>query len=300
MCKGMKKRLAVGLMTLMLLMCSSGMIYAGTLDGIGTETTGTPTPTVTASPVETIPAPVEATPKATTSSEGVFSNMPKVSEDDKADKKAAAKAIGDLFSQAGVDEQSAKEAQTFIAPFAKIINKVMAVILGITSLLMMLITVLDLLYMAFPPIRDLLDGGSQGGNPMGRQRSMPQRRTGMSMPGSIGGFGAGAGQFEGAGGQMMPGGFGMSGGQAPMQQQLGGGLSALGRWVSDEAIAACLESNGGPMGQGAVKLMIFSYMKKRSLFLILFGICAVVFTSTVFTDLGIRIGMFLLGKLMGA
>ena len=84
-------------------------------------------------------------------------------------------------------------------------------------------------------------------------------------------------------------------------QQMGGGLSAVGRWVSDEAIAACMEAQGGAMGgMGApVKSMVFSYMKKRALFLILFGVCVVLFTSTAFTDLGIRLGTWLLQLILG-
>ena len=113
---------------------------------------------------------------------------------------------------------------------------------------------------------------------------------------------------RGMGGGMGMGGPGMGGGMGGMQgqqQQVGGGLSAVGRWVSDEAIAACMESQGGvmqgQMGMGGmpVKSMLFSYMKKRALFLVLFGICLILFTSTVFTDLGVRLGTWLLRIIMG-
>lgn len=212
------------------------------------------------------------------------------------DAEDTAKAIGDIFSNAGPDAEAVKEANEFIRPFAVILNKIMAIILGVTGLLMMFVTVLDLLYMAFPPVRDLLDGGMSGGQQM--QRSSNYRgmygnsmRGQMGMPGSM----------------AMDGGMGIGDMQVGRQQQkqAGGGLSALGRWVSDEAMAACMESGGGPMaamnGQepGPIKSMLFSYMKKRSMFLILFGICAILFTSTVFTDLGVKLGTYIMQLLMG-
>jgi len=142
---------------------------------------------------------------------------------------------------------------------------------------MMFVTVLDLAYIALPFVRDILDGGMQGSNQM--------------IHGSMGGrYGGGYGGYGGGMNQQQ-------------QQNIGGGLSAIGRWVSDEAMAATLDAQGGPMGtssaNGSVKTMILSYMKKRAFFLIMFGICVILFTSTVFTDLGIKLGTWLLGLLMG-
>lgn len=219
-------------------------------------------------------------------------NLPATSEEKKEKTENTAKAIGDMFNNVGVDEDSVRKANEFLKPFAVIMNKIMAIILGVTSLLMMFITVLDLLYMAFPPVRDLLDGGSTGGQIQGRNRGMYGMRGQMGMPGAFN-----SGMVDGPR-------MGMQ--QVLQGQATGGGLSALGRWVSDEAIAACYESKGGPMGAvqggpsvGPVKSMLFSYMKKRSLFLIMFGICVILFTSTVFTDLGVRIGIWLLNLLIG-
>lgn len=229
-------------------------------------------------------------------------------------------AVSGMFNQAGPKAEDITAANAFIAPIANIINKVMAVILGVTSLLMMFTTTLDLLYLAFPPVRDLLDGGRQGmgnmaaGGRMGGSRGMGRmggmgmgRMGGMGMGGgmgmnSMGGMGMGGMGMGGMGMGGMNGGMGMQGQQNP--QQLGGGLSAVGRWVSDEAIAACLESQGGGMQgqmgmQAPVKSMVVSYMKKRALFLVLFGVCVVLFSTTVFTDLGIRLGSWMLRLIMG-
>jgi hypothetical protein len=160
---------------------------------------------------------------------------------------------------------------------------------------MMFVSVLDLLYMAFPPVRDMLDGGMNG------QPRSSRGSRGQHMPRGQMGIGL---QGQGMGMQNLDMAGGMSN-QGMQQSSPGGGFSALGRWISDEAIAACLEANGGPqgtmqvMGSSPLKSMIFSYMKKRSLFLILFGVCVILFTSTVFTDMGIKLGMLILKAIVG-
>ena len=226
-----------------------------------------------------------------------------------------ANAVSGMFGQAGPDAEDIAMANAFIEPIANIMNKVMAVILGVTSLLMMFTTMLDLLYLAFPPVRDYLDGGRQGmanmqmgGRGMGGARGMGGMRGGMGMGGMRGGYGMGGMNSMGGMGMGGMGGMnsmgGMGGMQQGMGQPVGGGLSAVGRWVSDEAVSACNECLGGAMEgqmgmQGSVKSMVFSYIKKRSLFLILFGVCVVLFSSTVFFDLGARLGTWILKIIMG-
>lgn len=275
----MRVRVIAVFMLVLLLLSTSIVSYAGDdLNGVGKK--GEPV-------VETIQVEKEVeTPL-------MFRAEPTVKEEK--DNISTAKAVGNMFKNVGPDEESIEFANEFIAPFARILNKLMAVILGLTSLLMMFITVLDLLYMAFPPVRDMLDGG----------------RSGISQlqQGGMRGQGRGYGGYGGRMSSMDVLGQGNYGSGGMQQQQNpqnhGGGLSAIGRWVSDEAIAACLESKGGPMGSvengmgGSVKSMLFSYMKKRSMFLIMFGICVILFTSTAFTDLGMRVGMKVLQVIMG-
>lgn len=174
----------------------------------------------------------------------------------------SANAVGGLFQNAGVDQNSINSANSFIAPLAKGINIVSAFLLGFTSLGIFLITALDLMYIAFPPVRNMLNPQSSGGG-----------------------------------------------------SPYGGGSSSSGtRWISDEAIA-CVGSSGGGgdtggmnsmsgyggggQSQGAAKSMILSYLKKRTVFLVVFAITTILFTSTVFTDLGIRLGMLVLGWITG-
>ena len=221
-----------------------------------------------------------------------------------------------MFNNAGPKQEHIEVANGIIEPIAEILNTAMAVILGATSLLMMFTTVLDLLYIAFPPVRDVLDGGRSGMANMQGGRGMSGSRGMGGMRGGYGGMRGGYGGMGGMNSMGMQGGMGMGGpgmggmgmggqmGGMQQPQQMGGGLSAVGRWVSDEAIAACMETQGGLMqgGMGGglpVKSMVFSYIKKRSMFLILFGVCVVLFTSTVFTDLGVRLGTWILNLIMG-
>lgn len=207
--------------------------------------------------------------------------------------------IGDAFEAASVDAESMNKANQILFPIAKAMNFGMAILLASAFIGMSFITVLDLVYIAFPPVRDLLDGGKSGMANMQGGRSMNM--------GGMGGFDGPMGSpMSGRGGGM---GMGMGMNRQPQQQQskqLGGGLSAIGRWVSDEAIAACIDNQGGPMGATSmgqsttpIKSMVFSYFKLRSMFLFLYAACVMLLTSTVFTDLGIAVGIKLLGMLTG-
>lgn len=308
-----KSKIFACVLAVCLVMSLSVCVFADDLNGVGS------TQTEVTTPVNTAPTTgVEETVPNTegTGSPAISLDIPKSSKSIE-ETEETAKAVGDMFSKAGPDAKDFEQAEQFIEPFAQIINKVMAVILGVTSLLMMFVTVLDLLYMAFPPVRDMLDGGRMGAMAMGPgvrgSRGMGGMRGGYGMRGGMGmGGGYGMGGMNGMGmggmnGMGMGGmnGMGMGGNQMQQQQQIGGGLSAVGRWVSDEAIAACLESQGGiaegmpGMSGTPVKPMLLSYIKKRSLFLILFGICLILFTSTVFTDLGVRVGTWILRIISG-
>lgn len=251
-------------MTLLLLTLSSSSVFASDLNGVEIGASASePTPTTSIEQTE-------------------VNNI--TSDQHLKDQENTAKAVGDMFGQAGVDQESIETAQEYLKPFAKIMNLAMAGILGITSLLMMFVSVLDLSYLAFPPVRDILDGGMYGQQQSQRgmrgQRGL-QGMRGMQGQGIQSGMQPSMGMENGMGTANIP------------QPAPGGGFSALGRFVSDEAIAACMEA------QTPFKSMIFSYLKKRSLFLLIFGVCVILFTSTVFTDLGIKIGMWIIGTLSG-
>lgn len=191
-----------------------------------------------------------------------------------------ADAVGSMFQGVGIDEEASAKANSYIYPIAQFANLVMALILSVTFIAMMVITVLDLLYIAVPPVRSMLYAGSSGGS-----------SGGMGFGGS--GFGGGGQQSSSSGKQ----------------------------WISDEAKAVVgdLEGSsggnsggfGGGMGFGgsgfggggsqpekSKKSVITSYAKKRVVFLVVFGVVALLLTSTIFTDIGVNVGAWLMDKLL--
>ena len=193
------------------------------------------------------------------------STVQSMTPEDQANRDSAT-AVSGLFQSTGITDESTSQASTFLEPLARGINIVCAFILGATSLGIFLVTALDLLYIAFPPVRNMLNPQPQGG---------------------AGGYG-------------------------------GGQQSSAIRWISDEAIACAGGASAGggmgspmggmgggmgsPMGgspQGGAKSMIMSYLKKRTVFLVVFAISVILFTSTVFTDLGLKLGMLILSWITG-
>lgn len=179
--------------------------------------------------------------------------------------KNSASAVGDLFQNAGVTTDATNQASTFLEPLARGINIVCAFILGATSLGIFLVTALDLLYIAFPPVRNMLNPQPQGGGYGGGQESTAVRWISDEAIACAGG-GASSG-----------GGMG-----SPM-----GGMGGMGSPM------------GGSAQGGSAKSMIASYLKKRTVFLVVFAICVILFTSTVFTDLGLKLGMLILSWITG-
>jgi hypothetical protein len=289
-----RKRVAKSLVTLLfasVLFGGTVTVFAagtGSLDGIGVAPTTAPVVQATTEPVGTQQGgttPVVDPKKSDTGNGGAN--------------------IGSIFDNIGVDAEAAKKASQYVGPASKVVNLIFAIVLSIASLGLFLITSLDLLYIAVPPLRNLLypggqeQGGGGGGMGMG----------GMGMGGM--GMGGMGGMRGGYGGGM--GGMGMGGGG---QQQPQGNM--ISRWISDEAVAAVAhlqppqQSGGmgmggmGGMGMGGgaqapapMKSVLVEYLKKRAFFLIMFGICAVLLSTTIFSDLGIKLGGWLLNRLFG-
>ena len=216
---------------------------------------------------------------------------------------STAKAVGDLFSSAGVNEESAAKAKKWIEPVAKVLNTVIAVILGLFASMLILVSVLDMVYLGIPITRQWL---CPGGADMGAAAAGGMA-GGMGGMGAMGGMGGMGGYGRRGMGRM---GMGGMGGAAQTQPTLG---ASIGRWISDDALAAVNESqNGmaaaggmGAMGmQGAMppatgKNVMFAYLKKRAFSLVMLGVCLVLFSCTVFTDLGITVGTKIIGLLTG-
>lgn len=194
---------------------------------------------------------------------------------------SSAEAVKSLFDEVGVDEHSSQEAKRITQPLVYYANLGFAILLSFALIVMFFITGLDIVYIAVPPLRRFL------------LSEQPQQSGGFNS-----GFGAGFG--------------GMS--------QPSSSSSKLGQLISDEAKAAVAESQpqqsggfgagfgggfGGGFGAGFAgepakpKSLIISYMKKRIVFFITFGICAVLLSTTLFTDIGISLGTWIMNRLIG-
>lgn len=249
-----KSKLAICLFSFGLVVSSFGYSVKAE-NGLNGVTVTTEAPTQQVQPVRTQESqqPVQT---GTQQTQGNSNSTTKPSSSNK----ERADAIRSMFDNVGVDNESMQKANTYLSPTARILNIIMAVILGFTSLALFLISALDLLYIAFPPIRSHLN--AQGGS---------------TSSGSVG--------FTDS------------------------SQTSSFRWISDEAVAAVAkagsgQSSGGFMVNSAqkpkTKSVIVSYLKKRSFFLVVFAICCILFSTTVFTDLGIKVGTWLLGLITGA
>ena len=208
------------------------------------------------------------------------------------------KAVGDMLKgQRGFTSEQLAEASKIASPLTNIIGYLTGGVVVLITSLIFLMTALDLLYIAIPPVRGFLNtdqSGATGGY------GMPG--AGMGMSGGYGGYGG------------MRGGMGMGMGMA------GGGAQQGGRrriqWISRAAIE-CAEPamqpgvGGGAMGGMGMGMMgqqqtqqvggggIGEYLKRRIGFMIVLAICIIVLTSSVLMDTGINLAMWFL-KIMDA
>lgn len=209
-----------------------------------------------------------------------------ISEDDQA--------IGNwISSQRGMTAENINNASQTLGPLTNILGNIVGGIIVLVFAGVFVITALDLLYISFPPIRNVL----YKGGPAGGMSAQPAMGGGM-----MGGGMMGRGMM---GGMMGGGNPGMAAEQRPIQ------------WISDEAIqcAAMLNSGGAaggapmggsPMMAGAMamqqqasganmsmKSVIGMYFKKRAVFMVLLAVCAIVLTSSALLGTGVNLAMWL-------
>lgn len=187
-----------------------------------------------------------------------------------------------------ITEGNMKQAEVVATPIVNAIGTVTGFVLLIVMAGVGLITAIDLAYIGIPKLRPSLApnaGGTQAG---GMTSPMGGRGMGMHGRGMMGG--------------------GMMGGSP--QPSAGGH-----QWISDEALASVAMAGasvkpagggmppmdggmdmvgGGMMGgtpQQSVKQssVIFTYLKKRAFFVILFAVALILLTSSVLLDCGINI-----------
>lgn len=212
-----------------------------------------------------------------------------------------------LYGQTAITQEDAKEAARLAAPVVKVIRIAMSLILAILPVLMLFSSIVDIVCLTISPLRKAImttsdDGGAGAGG------------AGMGM----GGMGMGMGG-------MGMGGMGGGAAAAPM-----GFAAKIAQFASKEAQETARECSGAPaaggaggmgmggmggyggmgmgmggMGGGAAaaapspKNLLITYFKKRTVFLVVFGVCVVVFSCTAFTDLGLQLGAWIVEKVAG-
>lgn len=188
-----------------------------------------------------------------------------------------------IGNQRGFTGDQLETASNTLSPITNMIGYVIGAIVILACIGIFLITALDLLYIAFPPIRNLLyKAGTDG--------------TGAYTGGGMaGGYGRG----------MMGMGMAGAGGAA-------GGTNKPTQWVSDEAVqcaalmggSAQAANGAGMMGgmyggmqnqaqqQQSTKSVIGTYFKKRIFFIILFAICVIVLMSSALLGTGANLAQW--------
>lgn len=197
-----------------------------------------------------------------------------------------------IAGQRGMTSQNLGTASKTLSPLSNIVGNIIGGIVVLTFLGMFLMTAVDLLYLAFPPCRNLLYKGNAAG--------------GGTAGGMMGGMG---GRFSRYGGGMM-GGMGGMGGNPQMQAE-----QRYTQWISDEAIqCVALLNNGGaasapqmgmnPMNAGmmaqqpapqtvSMRSTIATYFKKRLVFMIILAVCVIVLTSSVLLGTGVNLALWI-------
>lgn len=186
-----------------------------------------------------------------------------------------------VANQRGVTSNQLETATQAMSPITTVIGYVTGGVLILVIAGVVLITALDLLYIAIPPVRNILyKAGTDG--------------TGMSM---------GVGSMYGMGANTN-----INGGKKPTQ------------WVSDEAVACAAmlggasQSRGGMYGMNGMgagmygmgvnqqqqsqsptmKSVIGTYFKKRLFFIILLALCVIVLTSSALMSCGVNLAEWVL------
>lgn len=204
-------------------------------------------------------------------------------------------AIGEWISgQRGMSAQNLSNASKTLSPLSNVVGNVIGGIVVLTFLGMFLMTAVDLLYITFPPIRNLLYKVDTGAGGMG---------GGMGMGGMMGG-----GRFSRYGGM---GSMGM-GGMGGMGMDAGQGQSMNIQWISDEAVqcvanltmGGAQQSGMNPMQAGmmaqqaptasvSMKSTIAMYFKKRIVFMVFLAICVIVLTSSALLGTGVNLALWI-------
>lgn len=167
-----------------------------------------------------------------------------------------------LKNYEGMTSKQLSESAEKVAPITNMFGYIMGVLITLVTGGIFVITVLDLAYMAIPPLRGVLYKGGGAQQMGGQQQGIPFQLISdeaVQCAALIGGGGSPAQP------QVNP--MGGYGGGYGMPQQ-------------------------GAQGSQTTKSVIFTYFKKRVFFMILFAICASMLTTSLFLGTGINLAQW--------
>lgn len=192
---------------------------------------------------------------------------------------SGSESLSDAISGVGLDSQSAQKAKELTSPYVKTFNTIISVLLLVLFLVGLAMSVLDLAYLTVPFLRRYLAPEPQqsGGGGMG---------MGMGM--GMGGMGGGGQQSSPKKQLVTDSAVRALASSNPQQQSGGGGMDMGGMGMG---------MGGGGGEQPKPKQVLISYLKLRTVELVLLGVCGILFSTLMFTDIGIKLGGFVSEKI---
>jgi hypothetical protein len=218
---------------------------------------------------------------------GGFLNKGEMSEEDQS--------VGDMLKgQRGFTSEQLAEASTVISPITNIIGYLTGGIVVIIMSLIFLMTALDLLYIAIPPVRAFLNTDSSGATSgYGQGVGITTRGT---LYGNINGESSpsftGKRRIQWISKAAIECAEPVGGGGGTPTPGNGIGISPTGNIMGQMNVNNMPNFNGnsgGGSGKG-----IGEYLKRRIGFMIVLAICLIVLTSSVLMDTGINLAMWFL------
>lgn len=165
-----------------------------------------------------------------------------------------------IFSSvnAGIDESDIAAASVYASPIVSLLGWLGGFILVVTLGFLFFITACDIMYLTVPFLRGVLGEGKYRVVSDEAKAALGASGDSGASSGGMGGYGGGMGDY-------------------------GGGMGGYGGGMGGDTN----ESSGG-------KSVLFTYLKSRMFFLIIFGIVSIVLTTSVFLDCGINVGNLVL------
>lgn len=177
----------------------------------------------------------------------------------------------------GATGENLNEASNMMAPVTNILGRIAGIAVILTIAGVVVITSLDLLYIAIPPLRNILykPGTNGAGGAMGMSGAQVGGAGSKKPTQWVSDEAVACAALLGGSASATPMGMGGMGAMGGM-----GGMGAMGGAQQNEGMTT--------------KSVIFTYLKKRVFFLILLGICTIVLTSSAIMGTGVNLANWVL------